>query len=163
MSGELKEHLSKSEFLRKKDFDAMMADIVVRQQEREEQVRKMLADFRQEEEAVAEKLRQLLQKGESIRISDFKKMMIEIKQEQDKRVQETSATVANELQNMRAEVYRMLDNFKQERQSAATAWHEVLGLFHQKKEPAEPADNPPEEGAKNESEFHQNKLSEKPN
>ena len=48
-------------------------------------------------------------------------------------MKETSATVANELQNMRAEVYRMLDNFKKERQSPATAWHEILGLFHQEK------------------------------
>ena len=57
----------------------MMADIVLKQNEREEQVRKMLADFRREEEMVAEKLRGLLQKGEGIRIKDFKEMMAEIK------------------------------------------------------------------------------------
>lgn len=134
MSKELKEHLAKSESLRKKDFDSMMADMVLKQSEREEQVRKMLADFRKEEEAVAEKLKNLLQKGENIRISDFKKMMTEIKREQDKRVKETSATVASELQDMRAEVYQMLCNFKKERQSVATAWHEILSLFHQEKE-----------------------------
>lgn len=134
MSKELKEHLAKSESLRRNDFDCMMADIVLKQNEREEQVRKMLADFRREEEMVAEKLRGLLQKGEGIRIKDFKEMMAEIKREQDKRVKETSASVANELQNMRAEVFKMLDNFKTERQSVATAWHEILGLFHQEKE-----------------------------
>lgn len=138
VSKELKERLAKSESLRKKDFDGMMADIVLKQNEREEQVRKMLADFRKEEEMVAEKLRNFLQKSEGIRISDFKKMMIEIKREQDKRVRETGATVADELQNMRAEVYQMLDNFKKERQSVATAWHEVLGLFHKEKSPANP-------------------------
>lgn len=145
MSKELKEHLAKSESLRKKDFDGMMADVVLKQNEREEQVRKMLVDFRKEEEIVAEKLRNLLQKGEGIRISDFKKMMTEIKREQDKRVKETSATVANELQNMRAEVFQMLGNFKKERQSVATAWHEILGLFHEEKEKAnlgEPLEKP---------------------
>ncbi len=133
MSKELREVLAKSESLRRKDFDRMMADIVLKQNEREEQVKKMLADFRKEEEMVAEKLRNLLKKGEDIRIGDFKEMMAEIKKEQDRRVKETSASVANELQNMREEVYKMLDNFKKERQSVASAWHETIGLFHQEK------------------------------
>jgi len=162
MSKELREHLAKSESLRRKDFDRMMADIVLKQNEREEQVKKMLADFRREEETVAEKLRNLLQKGEGVRIGDFKKMMAEIKSEQDKRVKETSASVANELQNMRAEVYQMLDNFKKERQSVATAWHEILGLFHQEKIKAKPADNFNEERAKSESDFRQSEPLEKP-
>ncbi len=139
MSKELREVLAKSESLRRKDFDRMMADIVLKQNEREEQVKKMLADFRREEEMVAEKLRNLLKKGEGIRIKDFKEMMVEIKIEQDRRVKETSASVANELQNMREEVYKMLDNFKKERQSVATTWHEMLGLFHREKAEANPA------------------------
>lgn len=147
-SKELKERLAKSESLRKKDFDVMMSDIILKQTEREEQVRKMLADFRKEEEMVAEKLRNFLQKGEGIRIRDFKKMMAEIKREQDKRVKETSATVANELQNMRAEVYQMLGNFKKERRSVATAWHEILGLFHQEKSASAPAELRPDKEAK---------------
>ena len=57
-------------------------------------------------------------------------MKAEIKREQDRRVKETSASVANELQNMREEVYKMLDNFKKERQSVAGAWHEMLDIFH---------------------------------
>ncbi len=134
MSKELREHLAKSESLRRKDFDRMMAEVVLKQKEREGQVKKMLVDFRREEEMVAEKLRNLLQKSEGIRIGDFKKMMAEIKNEQDKRVKDTSASVVNELQNMRVEVYQMLDNFKKERQSVATAWHEIIGLFHQEKE-----------------------------
>ena len=133
MSKELREVLAKSESLRRKDFDRMMTDVVSKQNEREEQVKKMLADFRREEEMVAEKLRNLLKKGEGIRIKDFKEMMVEIKIEQDRRVKETSASVANELQNMREEVYKMLDNFKKERQSVATTWHEMLGLFHKEK------------------------------
>ena len=48
-------------------------------------------------------------------------------------MKESSASVANELQNMREEVYKMLDNFKKERQSVASAWHETIGLFHQEK------------------------------
>ncbi|MFH1175735.1 MAG: hypothetical protein V1698_03370, partial [bacterium] len=115
------------------DFDQMMADIILKQNEREEQVKKMLADFRQEEEEVAIKMRKLLDKGEKVRIRDFKKMMSEIKREQDKRTRETSASVIEEIQKMREDVYKMLDNFKKERHSVAVAWHETLSFFHQEK------------------------------
>ena len=148
MSEELREVLAKSESSRRKDFDRMMADIVLKQNEREEEVKKMLVDFRKEEEMVAEKLRNLLKKGEGIRIKDFKEMMAEIKKEQDRRVKETSASIVNELQNMREEVYKMLDNFKKERQSVATAWHETIGLFHREKEEAKPASPAPEPSAR---------------
>jgi DNA anti-recombination protein RmuC len=133
MSKELKEILAKCESLRKKDFDRMMADIVLKQNEREEQVKKMLDDFRKEEEAVAEKLRTLLGKGEEIRLRDFKKMMADIKSEQEKRTKETGESISKQLQKMREEVYAMLDNFKKERQSVASAWHEAIDLFHKEK------------------------------
>src|SRR4030042_2424146 len=133
MSRDLKELLSRNESLRKKDFERMMADIILKQNEREMQVKKMLADFRQEEEEVAKKMRGLLDKGENARIKDFKKMMCEIKREQDKRTLETNASVAEELQKMREDVYKMLDNFKKERHSVAAAWHETLNFLHQQK------------------------------
>lgn len=133
MAKELQEILAKCESLRKKDFNRMMADIVSRQNGREKQVKEMLENFRREEEAVAEKLRHLLSKGEEIRIKDFKKIMLDIKQEQEKRAKETGASVAEEFQKMQKEVHIMLDNFKEERQSVASAWHEALSLFHKEK------------------------------
>ncbi|MBI2632948.1 MAG: hypothetical protein HYW78_00975 [Parcubacteria group bacterium] len=136
MAGELQEVLAKCESLRKKDFDRLMSDIVARQNEREKEVRTMLEIFRAEEEMVAEKLKNLLTKGEEVRIKDFKKMMIDIRQEQEKRVRQTGESVAGQLQEMRAEVHTMLDNFKKERQSVATAWHEILNLFHREKSSA---------------------------
>ena len=155
MAKELQEILAKCESLRKKDFDRMMADIVSRQNEREKQVKEMLEIFRKEEEAVADKLKKLLTKGEDVRIKDFKKMMTDIKQEQERRTKETGASVTDQLQEMRGEVHTMLDNFKKERQSVATAWHEVLGLFRGEKSPANPAnsgnsgENPEEENINN--------------
>lgn len=144
MAEELQGVLAKRESLRKKDFDRMMADIVSRQNEREKQVREMLENFRKEEEMVAEKLKKLLTKGEEIRIKDFKKMMADIRQEQEKRVKQTGESITGQLQDMRGEVYTMLDNFKKERQSVAAAWHEMLGLFRQEKSPANPG-NPGED------------------
>lgn len=133
MSKELQVILAKCESLRKKDFDRMMTDIVTRQNEREREVKEMLESFRKEEEMVAEELRSLLKKGEKIRIKDFKKMMLKIKQEQEKRAKETSASVTEQLRKMQDEVHAMLDNFKKERQSVASAWHEALGFFHQER------------------------------
>lgn len=142
MSRELKEVLAKCESLRKKDFDRMMADIVLKQNEREEEVGKMLEDFRQEEESVAEKLKNLLRKGEAIRIKDFRKMMLDIKKEQGKRTKETGTSITEQIQRMQTEVHAMLDNFKKERQSVANAWYEVLGLFPQERKQAKLIGNP---------------------
>ena len=129
MAAELQKLLAKGESLRKKDFERMMADIIDTHAKREEGVREMLENFRQEEEMVAEKLRSLLTKGEEVRMRDFKKMMIEIKQGQEKRIQATNESVTDQLQRMQEEVHIMLDNFKTERQSVASAWHQMLGLF----------------------------------
>lgn len=141
MSKELQEVLARCESLRMKDFDVMMADILGKQNEREEKVKKMLEDFRAEEEMVAEKLRNLLKKGEAIRMKDFKKMMLAIRTEQERRVRVTGESVAEQLQKMQQEVHSMLNNFKIERQSVASAWHDVLGIFHKEKYAKETIEN----------------------
>ncbi len=135
MAGELQKLLAKGESLRKKDFERMMADIIDTHAKREEEVKGMLEDFRAEEKMVAEKLRNLLHKGGEVRIRDFKKMMAEIKQGQEKRIQATNESVTDQLRRMQEEVHTMLDNFKTERKSVASAWHEMLGLFHEEKAP----------------------------
>ena len=156
MAEELQEVLAKCESLRKKDFDRMMADIVSRQNERENQVKEMLENFRKEEETVAEKLKKLLTKGEEIRIKDFKKMMADIRQEQVIRAKQTGESITGQLQDMRQEVHTMLDNFKTERQSVASAWHEMLGLFRQEKSPAmNPGADPSKE---NQQEYEEKKA-----
>lgn len=133
MSKDLREALASRKSLRKKDFDRMMADIIAQQNKREEEVKQMLADFRKEEEMVADKLRNLLKKGEEVRIRDFKEMMADIRHAQEARTKETTRSISDELEKMRGEVYAMLDNFKKERYSVASAWHQMLGLFHKEK------------------------------
>ena len=73
----------------------------------------MLEDFRKEEEAVAEKIKSLLKKGEEIRIKDFKRMMLDIKQDQEKKAKETGASVSEQLIKMQGDVHAMLDNFNE--------------------------------------------------
>jgi len=129
MSRELRELLAQNTYLRKKDFDRMMADIIDKQNRREEEVRKMLEDFRQEEEKVAEGFRKLLKKGEGIRINHFKKMMTDIRKEQEKR----AGSAVDQIQKMRQEVHAMLDRFKQERLSVAGAWNQALSLLNKQR------------------------------
>lgn len=119
MSDDLREVLAKFESLRKKDFSAMMRDILLTQYRREENVEKMLADFREEEAQVVEQLKELLKRGEKIRLADFKKTLIRIKQNQATREANTGEQVKAELATMQSEVYKMLEAFKKEREAAA--------------------------------------------
>lgn len=141
MSQALRETLARFESLRKKDFDRMMGDIVARQNEREQEVKIMLESFRKEEEVVAEKLKNLLRKGGQVRISDFKKIMSEIQNGGTERMKDVNHAIGSEIQKMREEVHVMLANFKQERQSVAQAWHEVINLFHKDKHGKEDEEN----------------------
>jgi len=125
MNDNLREVLAKSESLRKKDFNAMMQDILLTQHKREETVKKMLADFREEEARVAERLRELLKRGEEIRLADFKKTLVRIRQDQAARETNTVEQVRAELATMQSEVYKMLETFKKEREAAAAEWQKI--------------------------------------
>ncbi len=118
MSDNLREVLAKCESLRKKDFNTMMQDILLTQHKREENVKKMLADFREEEVRVAERLRELLKEGEKLRLADFKKTLVRIQQDQQRREVNTGEQVRIELAIMQSEVYKMLEVFKKEREAA---------------------------------------------
>lgn len=133
---ELKDILARGEFLRRKDFDQIMAGVISNQNLREEEVKKMLEDFRHEEEAMAARLKGLLKKGESVRIKDFKKTMLDVRQEQEKRLEgakETKEAIGLQLDQMRQDVKRLLSDFKGEREAAASLWAQLTGLLIKKK------------------------------
>lgn len=132
MSDNLQEVLAKFESLRKKDFNTMMQEILLTQQKREESVKKMLADFREEEARVAEQLRELLKRGEEIRLADFKKTLGRIRKDQVVREANAGEQVRAELATMQSEVYKMLEAFKKEREAAASEWGKVRELLAEK-------------------------------
>lgn len=132
MSDNLREVLAKFESLRKKDFNTMMQDILLTQQKREESVKKMLADFREEEARVAEQLKELLKRGEKIRVADFKKTLGHIRKDQVAREANTGEQIRIELATMQDEVYKMLEAFKKEREGAASEWQKVRELLADK-------------------------------
>lgn len=126
MSTRLREALAKSTNLRKKDFDGMMGEILTVQAEREENTKRMLADFRQEEERVLIKLKSLLEQGKEIKIKDFKKMLAKIKNEQESREKNTGKEITSEIERMREEVSSMLTGFKKERDKIALEWQDMV-------------------------------------
>ena len=133
MSQGLREALSEHESLRKKDFDKMMGDIVGLQSWREENVKTMLADFEDKELQVLGSLKAMLQKGEKLRLKDFKVTLANIRMGQEIREKETSSRVGEEVLRMKSEVQEMLANFKTEREKASTEWKNMVTLMSKKR------------------------------
>ncbi|MDO9463956.1 MAG: hypothetical protein Q7J67_01465 [bacterium] len=93
MSSQLRETLANGESLRKKDFDNMMKGILSHQEEREKEVKDLLKTFFEEQKEIAEAIRKNLAEGESVRISDFKKMLQDIQARQKLRENEVRTTL----------------------------------------------------------------------
>lgn len=86
------DHLKENESNRLRDFKIFLKDLQTQQEKRGEEVRKMLDGFRKELEVyraeqmlMSQTLRDLLSKGNSLRIRDFKVAISEIQAQQRKR------------------------------------------------------------------------------
>ena len=88
MSNDLRETLAKEDSLRKKDFDNMMKDIIFHQDEREKQIKDLLNTFFEEQKEIAETIKENLTEGKKVKLSDFKKMLLDIQARQKARENE---------------------------------------------------------------------------
>lgn len=122
LSSRLEDALAKTENLRRKDFDAMMGEVLALQAEREENIKKMLDEFQKQEEHIIKKLKDLSQKKEDIRIKDFKKILASIKNTQEVKEKNVSEKIGSEIERMRQEVSEMLSGFKKEREKLSLLW-----------------------------------------
>ncbi|MFH1519625.1 MAG: hypothetical protein ABIE75_03535 [Candidatus Omnitrophota bacterium] len=93
MSEQLKETLAKEESLRRKDFDNMIGDIFIYQDESEEEVKNLLKTFFEEQKEIAELLKRNLGDGKKVKIEDFKKTLENIQSRQKARENEVSTTL----------------------------------------------------------------------
>ena len=93
MSSQLKQTLANEESLRKKDFDNMMKDILVHQEDRENQARDLLKTFFEEQKEIAQVIKRNLAEGEKVRISDFKNSLKNIQARQNARENEVATTL----------------------------------------------------------------------
>ncbi|MDD5598947.1 MAG: hypothetical protein PHV82_13450 [Victivallaceae bacterium] len=118
MSGRLKNKLSHEETLRKKDFDVMMADILAPQEEREKEIRNSLQSYLEEQKSAAGVIRTNLKKhaeakdkdGEDV-VGNFRSVLLELQ---------------NRRQERENEVYRLLNDFRNEHQATTRAMRELL-------------------------------------
>lgn len=98
------------EKMRLNEFRTIMQSIQARQKAREKEVKLMLEEFQNEYKEMSESLRGLLNKGEAIRIKDFKKMLKDIRSSQLEREED---------------VRKRLDEYRKERQDMASEWRKL--------------------------------------
>jgi len=114
----IKKNLAEGEKVRINDFKKMLQDIQAKQEARENEVTTTLKKFQKEYKEMAESLRNLLNKGEAIRVKDFKEMIKNIRSRQIER--------ANE-------VRERLNEFRKERQYSASYWHKTTEKMAKKR------------------------------
>lgn len=129
----LKKNLARGESLRKKDFDLLMSDLIMRRKEREKEVAEMLENFAGEEEEMTQGLRKLLEKGEQVRIGDFKKMLVRLRGRQEERSGEVAELVGS-VKGVKEEAAKMLSEFKKEREEMVSQWAKLAGMIRAKRE-----------------------------
>lgn len=118
MSAQLKDKLSREKTLRKKDFDAMMADIIASQEEREREVRDSLKSYLEEQRNAVGIIRANLKEhgaaksedGQSV-VGNFRTALDDIQARQ---------------QTRQDEVCRLLNEFREEHRATAQAMRELL-------------------------------------
>ncbi|MBU0570389.1 hypothetical protein KKB40_06485 [Patescibacteria group bacterium] len=128
----LKRNLAKGESLRKKDFELLIKDLVEKRKQREKDVVRMIEQFKKEEEEMASGLRRLLDKGEDVRIKDFKKMLAKIRVRQEERKPEVEE-LRRAADHVKGEVATMLEQFKEEREGMAASWRSLAATMKEKR------------------------------
>ncbi len=118
MAQDLKKNLTGAEKIRIEDFKNSLKDIQARQKARENEVSVMLKEFQTEYKELAESLRSLLNKGETIRIKDFKEMLKNIRSRQMEREKE---------------VRTRLNEFRKEHLDMASQWNRLTAVMAEKR------------------------------
>lgn len=97
---QLRDILARNEHLRKKDFDTMMQDILVTQNQHEREIRNLLKDYFNEQKSMAQSLKETLDnikdslaKGETGKTREFQNSIREILAKQDGRKNEITSNL----------------------------------------------------------------------
>ncbi len=112
-----KDSIGEGEAQRVKEFQAMIKEILVKQDERKDKVTFKLKEFQKEQQEMAKRLKELLAKGRELRIKDLKLMLKEFKEQHKERIAHKG--------KRREKVHTLLGEFKKERIEAAASWQTV--------------------------------------
>jgi seryl-tRNA synthetase len=99
-----KNSLEKGEARRVKEFQKMIREILVKQDERKDEVTGRLKEFKKEQIMLASRLKELLAKGKELRIRDFKSMLKEFNARYKERLARQ--------EERKKEVRQLLDEFR---------------------------------------------------
>ena len=81
-----KDSLAKGEAQRVKEFQEMIKEILVKQDERKDEVTGRLKEFKKEQKMLASRLKELLAKGRDLRTKDLKRMLNEFRGQYEERL-----------------------------------------------------------------------------
>jgi len=90
MALQLRDTLARKESLRKRDFDYLLEDIVLKSLDKEKKVNEVLESFQKEEEEMVARLRNILTGTEKIKLDEFRSLSKEILGRLDKKESEAS-------------------------------------------------------------------------
>lgn len=99
-----KDSLAKGEARRVKEFQEMIREILVKQEERKDKVTLRLKEFKKEQIVLTSKLKELLAKGKELRIRDLKSMLQEFNARYKERL--------GRQEERKKEVRQLLDEFR---------------------------------------------------
>jgi len=130
----LQEKLAKGESLRKADFKKLIAEVVENRQAREKDVMEMLAQFQQEEQAVADGLKKLFSDDRQARLRDFKRFIAETRIATRARKEEI-AEIARASATIRKSAEETIASFHAEREEMAKSWKALAERMQKKRSP----------------------------
>jgi hypothetical protein len=112
-----KDSIAKGEAQRVKEFQVMIKEILVKQDERKDKVTSKLKEFQKEQQEMAKRFKGLLAKGRELRIKDLKSMLKEFKVRHRERIARK--------EERREKVHTLLGEFNKERIEVAKNWRTV--------------------------------------
>lgn len=121
----VKDALANGEAQRVKEFQVLIKEILVKQDERKNEVTSQLKEFQKQQQELAKGLKELLAKGRELRIKDLKIMLKEFQGQHKGRI-------AGQIERRR-DVRSTLDEFKKERLEARKNWQEMQEKLAQRR------------------------------
>ncbi len=112
-----KDALTGGEAQRVKEFQALIQEILAKQDERKNEVTSELKEFQKQQQELAKTLKELLAKGRELRIKDLKRMLGEFQARRHEHI-------AGQRERRR-DVRNMLDELLQERSAGAKNWQDM--------------------------------------
>lgn len=134
LATKLQQNLAEGESLRKADFQKLMGEVIEMRQAREKEVLDMLAQFHQEEQAIARGLKQLFSAGKQARLRDFQKFIAETSRATKTRQAEVEE-IAQASLAIRKSAEETIAQFREEREEMVKSWKALAEIMQTKRSP----------------------------